>query len=485
MFKNLRSIIALCIATTLSIPSAPLMANSLNLPDIGTAASSTLTIDQELQYGDAYMRMLRNRAPIITDPVLSEYVDTLGHQLVANADDVKTPFTFFMIRDRNINAFAFFGGYVAIHSGLFLHAQSESELASVLAHEIAHVTQRHLARSMEDQARRSPVTMAALAGSLLLAIAAPEVGMAAITAATAGNIQGQINYTRSNEKEADRFGIATLSKAGFDVNAMPRFFGRLADEYRYATTLPPMLLTHPLPQDRVSDTRARAQNYPPKRVATSLNYHLARSRIVARYAGIKSDAAIDWFDRKESKAESNIKPAMQYGRALVYLDNQQLDKAAPILEKLRKQDSNNRFYLDALSDLYIAQNKPEKASKMLEHALKSEPNNPVLMINYANSLLVQEKYQQAIRILQRYTHENGNDVNGWHLLSEANIKLGNSQEDLAARAEILALKANWSKAIQYYTQAGQMAELGSLEQARYDARIDQLMVQRDRFMALQ
>ncbi|MCV5662768.1 M48 family metalloprotease, partial [Escherichia coli] len=123
--------------------------------------------------------------------------------------------------DRNINAFAFFGGYVALHSGLFLHARSESELASVVAHEIAHVTQRHLARSMEDQARRSPATLAALAGALLLSIASPEAGMAAITAATAGNMQSQINYTRSNEKEADRFGIATLAKAGFDVQAMP------------------------------------------------------------------------------------------------------------------------------------------------------------------------------------------------------------------------------------------------------------------------
>lgn len=156
----------------------------------------------------------------------------------------------------------FFGGYVALHSGLFLHARSESELASVVAHEIAHVTQRHLARSMEDQARRSPATLAALAGALLLSIASPEAGMAAITAATAGNMQSQINYTRSNEKEADRFGIATLAKAGFDVQAMPRFFGRLADEYRYASKPPPMLLTHPLPEDRVADSRQRAQAIP-------------------------------------------------------------------------------------------------------------------------------------------------------------------------------------------------------------------------------
>ncbi|USD31764.1 MULTISPECIES: beta-barrel assembly-enhancing protease [Vibrio] len=484
MFKHTRSIVCLCVAASLGAPS-PIYANTLDLPDIGTAASSTLTIDQELQYGDAYMRMLRNNQPIVNDPVLNEYIDSLGHQLVANANDVKTPFTFFMIRDRNINAFAFFGGYVALHTGLFLHAQSESELASVVAHEIAHVTQRHLARSMEEQARRSPATMAALAGSLLLAIAAPEAGIAAITATTAGNIQGQINYTRSNEKEADRFGIDTLAKAGYDVNAMPRFFSRLADEYRYASKPPPMLLTHPLPEDRITDSRARAQNYPARRVDPSLNYNLARARIVARYAGISAKSAMDWFSRTEKKAPENLKVSFQYGRALVHLDNNELDEASEILQSLIKLQPDNNFYLDAMSDLYIAQEKASQAENMLQAALKDKPKNSVLTINYANVLMKQDKNEEAIRVLQRYTHDNPNDVNGWHLLSEANIHLGRSDEDLAARAEVLALKANWNKAIQYYTQASQLAELGSLKQARYDARIDQLMVQRDRFMALQ
>ncbi|WP_394248046.1 M48 family metalloprotease [Vibrio profundi] len=484
MFKRTRSIVCLCIAAALSTP-APTFANSPALPDIGTAAGGTLTIDQELIYGDAYMRILRNSQPIVNDPVLNEYITNLGHRLVANANDVKTPFQFFMIRDRNINAFAFFGGYVALHSGLFLHAQTESELASVVAHEIAHVTQRHLARSMEDQARRSPATMAALVGGLLLAIAAPEAGIAAITATTAGNMQSRINYTRSNEKEADRFGINTLAKAGFDVNAMPRFFGRLADEYRYASTPPPMLLSHPLPEARITDSRQRAQNYPPLRVAPSLDYHLARARIVARYAGINSDAAMDWFERRSKKATPAIAPSFEYGKALVYLDSKQLDKAEPILSKLIQNDPMNSFYLDALADLHIAQKQPEVAIKEMQSALTRKPNNPVLTINYANALLEDEQFEESVKVLQRYTHDNPNDTNGWHLLSKANISLANSDEDLAARAEILALQANWNKAIQYYTQASQIAELGSLKQARYDARIDQLMIQRDRFLALQ
>lgn len=483
MLKHARSLLCLCLTTAFSTQVAT--ANNLDLPDIGTTASSTLTIAQEIQYGDAYMRTLRSRSPIINDPVLNEYIDSLGHRLVAHATDVKTPFTFFMINDPNINAFAFFGGHVALNSGLFLHAQSESELASVVAHEIAHITQRHLARSMEDQARRSPATIAAIAGSLLLAIAAPQAGIAAISATTASTIQGKINHTRSSEKEADRFGMSTLAKSGFDVNAMPRFFGRLAAEYRYASKPPPMLLTHPLPESRIADSRARAQNYAAHRVAPSLNYHLARARVVARYAHIDAKQALDWMERKQKRAPKDIAAAFQYGKALIYLDDNQLDKASTLLQGLLKLDANNRFYLDAMSDLYIAQKKAGKAQKMLSRALNSAPHNSVLTINYANVLLKQDKNAEAIKVLQRYTHDHPDDVNGWDLLSQANIHLGISDEDLAARGEILALKANWNKAIQYYTQASQIAELGSLKQARYDARIDQLMVQRDRFLALQ
>ncbi len=481
MWKKARTLVALTLATTLSLPALP---NSQNLPDIGTAAAGTLTIDQELIYGDAYMRMLRASQPIINDPVINEYITNLGHRLVAHSDDVKTPFHFFMIRDRNINAFAFFGGYIALHSGLFLHAKTESELASVMAHEIAHVTQRHLARGMEEQARRTPATIAALAGSLLLAIAAPEAGIAAITATQASAMQGQINYTRSNEKEADRFGINTLAKAGFDVYAMPGFFGRLADEYRYSSTPPPMLLTHPLPQDRITDSRARAQQYRPKQLQASIQYHLAKARIIARYANLEAESALDWFERRLKKNNPTLEPGYKYGQALVYLDNEQLEKAEVILNNLLKQDSLNEFYLDALSDLFIYQQRPEKAIQMLEKALDKKPHNPVLLINYANALIESGHHHKAISILQRYTHERATDINGWQLLSEAHGKLGNSAENLAAKGEIFALKAHWSKALQNFTQASQLAELGSLDQARYDARIDQLLMQRERFLSL-
>lgn len=468
-----------------SICLSPLAySKDIDLPDIGTVASSTLTIDQENIYGDAYMRSMRGSQPIINDPVLSDYINSLGHKLVANSENVKTPFYFFLIRNRELNAFAFFGGHVAVHSGLFLYTKTESELASVLAHEISHVTQRHLARSMEAEANRTPATIAALAGSLLLAIAAPQAGVAALTATTAGKLQGQINYTRANEEEADRFGITTLAKAGFNPYAMPGFFGRLADQYRYASKPPEMLLTHPLPDSRITDSRERANHYKHVNIAPSLEFQLARARIIARYTGLEAPAAEDWMNRHDSKTSDTIHTAMEYGRALIYLDEQKFSKAQPIIETLLAAHPLNLFYLDAASDLYIGLKKPQKSVKIMEEASLQSPDNNVIMVNYANALLEAKENNKAIKILRRYTHEHHEDTVGWSLLSKADANVGNQSEELASRAELYALKADWDHAIQFYSQASQLAKIGSLEQARYDARIDQLMAQREQFLAL-
>lgn len=450
------------------------------LPEIGMAAASTLSIEKEMEYGDAYMRMIRASMPVINDPLLTEYIQDLGHRLVANASDVRTPFNFFMIQNNDINAFAFFGGHVAVHSGLFLYAKNESELASVMAHEIAHITQRHLARSMEDQAKRSPATLAALIGSLMLAIAAPEAGIAAMHATTAASAQGQINYTRSNEKEADRIGIATLAKSNFDVQAMPRFFGRLADQYRYASKPPPMLLTHPLPESRISDSRSRASQYPTKTVATSERYQLAQARIVARYAGLDNDAAQGWFDHELKSSDPTRRNALNYGKALAFIDAGKYQQAHTLLDRLLAKEPNNRFYIDSATDLDLHQKHYDKAIKRLDVALNNYPDQKVLRLNLANALQEAGRNSDSIPILTRYTYDYPNDTNGWHLLAKAQAADGRRDAELAARAELLALRGAWEKAIQMYIQASQLVEINSLDQARYDARIDQLRLTRQR-----
>ncbi|MFS1875231.1 M48 family metalloprotease [Enterovibrio norvegicus] len=473
------------LVASLALPSPAIATTYSDLPDIGTAAAGTLTVEKEIEYGDAYMRILRGSQPIVSDPLLSEYVSSLGASLLANANDVKTPFEFFLIRNRDTNAFAFFGGHVALHTGLFLHAKTESELASVVAHEIAHLTQRHLARAMEQQARQSPLTMAALVGSLLLAIAAPQAGIAAAQATTAASIQSRINYTRSNEKEADRIGIETLSRSGFDANAMPTFFTRMADQYRFASTPPQFLLTHPLPDSRITDSRSRAQQYPQRSVPLSPNYQLARARVIARFAGIDSAAALDWFNRNSKSASPALKQSMNYGKALVYIDSRQFEKATALLTPLLKRQPNNPFFLDAATDLDVNQKKYDSAINRLNHALETQPNNAVLLLNRDYALVNAGRFKEAISGLLKYTHRYPADTNGWSLLQEASDSHGDRAGALAAQGELYALQGRWHKAINNYTQASQLVDLGSLDQARYDARIDQLRVEESRFNALQ
>ena len=281
----LKKAVAFVLSTSLLLQNAPLVyADNINLPDIGTAAASTLSIGQEMEMGDYYMRLLRADAPIINDPVLNQYINDLGKKLVLKSESVQTPFHFYIMKSNVLNAFAFFGGNVVIHSRLILDTNNESQLASVMAHEIGHVTQRHLARAMENQNRNSPYVWGATLGSLLLTLANPEAGMMAITSTMAGSTQSMISFTQSNEQEADRVGLRTLARAGFDPYASSEFLQKLADETRFSSKPPEILLTHPLPNSRLSDIRNRSLQYSKKDVAPSLNYYLAKARLAILFS---------------------------------------------------------------------------------------------------------------------------------------------------------------------------------------------------------
>ena len=230
--------------------SSPMGYANNDLPDLGTAAVNTFSLEKETEFGDAYMRVIRGSAPMVNDPVLNQYLTELGNKLVAHATGVKTPFYFFLLRNDEINAFAFFGGHVGVHTGLFLNADTESELASVLGHEITHVTQRHLARSLEAQQKSSPATIAGLLGAILLTIASPQAGMAALATTQALATQSKINYTRLHEKEADRIGMQIMVDAGFDPNGAADFFGKLASRYRFTTK--PAFQDHSFPIETTS-----------------------------------------------------------------------------------------------------------------------------------------------------------------------------------------------------------------------------------------
>lgn len=473
--------LALCLLT-LCLQASPTQALN-KLPDIGGNAFSTLTPEKEKQLGDVMMRQTRGSLPMIYDPLLDEYINALGNRLVARANDVKFPFKFYWVNDRNINAFASLGGNIASHSGTLAIADSESEFASVMAHEIAHVTQRHIARFVEAQNQRAPLTLASLLGAIVLATVNPEAGMAAMMASQGAAQQSAINFTRSNEQEADRIGMNILAEAGFDPNAVPQFFTRLSEQSRFVNQQLAFLQTHPLSQARVSDTRLRAQQYPQRFVPDSQDFTLSKARILARYHHDTKDALII-FRRKLTEPGGNTR-ANRYGLAVTLLDNKLYDEALGHISELLEQDEHNLYYLDVYTDILIGQQKYQQALERLQQAYLLRPNNQVVTLNYANAAVKAGSYGLAIHLLRNLLYYKDDNILAYDLLSEA-YKL---QEDFAkyyeARADLFYQMANYPKAIDDLNEAlNHLKADARLENRRIEAKKRQLQAEFERLQRM-
>ena len=453
------------------------------LPEIGAAGTSVLSIEKERIIGDAMMRQLRGQQAVMNDPILNEYINTLGNDMVKNARDVNYSFEFFLVNNKEINAFAFFGGHIGVHSALITTADNESELASVLAHEISHVTQRHLARKIEAQQRTQPLSTAGLISGILIALVNPTVGMAALSTSMAASQQASINYTRGNEQEADRVGIELLANSGYDPYGAPNFFSKLAEKYRYTTKPPAMLLTHPLPDSRISDARIRAQKYPVRPLAPSLNFELAKARILSRYHNTP-EQSISYYQGLLDKKRYIIKEAAEYGLAIAYFEDKQYTKSFDILAKLFSKDRRNLFYLDVLSDLGIAMKQFDSTLEMLDKLHAIMPNNQVVTLNYANVLYEAGKYEQAGSLLRDFLLVKPEHFIAYDILTNVYEKLNDTAMKHATKAEVYALIGAYPRAVDELQTAYKHATKTPLTQKRFKARILQFQEQQDKLKRL-
>ena len=453
------------------------------LPEIGAAGFSALSIDKERLIGEAMMKHLRASQPIVNDPVLIEYINDLGNRMVRNAHDVHYNFQFFLVNNKELNAFAFFGGHIGIHTGLLTTADTESELASVVAHEISHVTQRHLARKMEAQNRNQPLTMAGMISGVLLTLINPTVGMAALSTSMAASQQASINYTRTNEKEADRVGIQLLANSGFDPMGAPNFFGKMAEQYRYTSKPPAMLLTHPLPESRISDARVRAQNFPARQIRASLDFELAKARIKSRYEGNAQDN-IKIYLKDIEKQRYSYKQAAQYGLAIAYFENKEYQKSLKIINSLISEDNNNLFYIDLLTDIHINTKNFTPALEKLKELNLLMPNNQVVTLNYANILNEAESFQQAETLLQDFLLIQPDNFVAHDLLTETYRKQNKMAMMHATKAEVFALLGGYSRAVDELQTGYNFADDKPLVKKRIKARIIQLQEQENKLKRL-
>lgn len=448
-----------------------------DLPTIGTAAGGTMSIERERLIGDYFMRQIRAQAPMVEDPVLREYLTDLGNKLVLHSNNVRFPFTFFWIQDQNINAFAFLGGYVGVHTGLIEQAQDESELASVLAHEVAHVTQRHIARNMERMEASAPASIAQIVSGIILSLANPQLGMAVLTGSLAGVQQRQINYTRQFELEADRFGMTALAAAGFDPQGAPRFFSRLAAQYRYTTQVPQFLITHPLPESRIADTRSRAEILGRRNLDPSLDFELAKARVRVRYSNSAARDVLLNMEADEhnaAHAHQNTRDAARYGQALALFALERYAEADEILQPLHQQDSLNLFYIDTISDVWLAQGKYKETVDFLTRAYMRRPNNQVVTLNLAYAANQAQEYELSVKILNDYLLRNRDDRLAYELLYEAHQRAGNSVSMHEAQAEVHILRGMFELAIEELHNAfSKTPEDRTLTRQRIQGRIEQ------------
>jgi predicted Zn-dependent protease len=372
------------------------------LPEMGTAAQATLSIEDEYRIGRMVMRGLRDTGVVLEDPEVGEYLQSLGLRLSSLAHDGNRNFNFFVVRDSAINAFALPGGFIGIHSGLLLETNKESELAAVLAHEVAHVTQRHIARGLENQVRTNLVSTAATLAAILigaLAGGSSDATIGAVTAAQNMAIQSQINYTREHEYEADRIGIGLLHSAGFDPAAMAGFFDTMGRRTQLGPDrVPELLRTHPVTSARVAEARGRANQLGATTVSPeSVGYAITKERI--RVLGTPAGVDPRAYYRSLTENEADLSLAQTYGMALAQLMAGDATAAIATFTRLRDQHPEVLQFHAALGQAQLAAGQTKAALATLERARELAPRNVPITVRYGEALLQAGRPKRAHEVL--------------------------------------------------------------------------------------
>ena len=417
------------------------------LPDLGDVAQSDFSPLQERRLGETIMREIRADRTYYDDAEATDYINTLGERLASHSPDARQHFDLFLIQDNQINAFALPGGFIGVNTGLLLNAQSESEVASVLAHEIAHVTQRHIARMIAQQKQSQIASLAAFAVALLAARANSQVAQAAATFGQAGVIQSQLNFTRENEREADRVGVQMLDQAGFDPRAMPVFFERLQRATRiYEGGAPSYLRTHPLTFERIADVQNRVENLPYRQVPDSLEFQLVRAKL--RVDAESPREAVTFFEQSLAERKFLSEAASRYGLAVSLLRTQNHARARKELEALRKIAQPSPI-IDAFAcRLQAAAGEVPAALGCYRRALATYPGYRALTYDYADTLLRNRQPDIALKVVEERLQVHTDDYKLYLLQARAYAALNKRLAQHRAQGEAYARMGNIPGAVE-------------------------------------
>lgn len=449
------------------------VAFSNELPDLGDVSATVLSPLQEQAIAEQILREVAVSDDVLQDVEVIDYLQALGARLVANGPDKRQKFNFFVVRDNTINAFAMPGGVIGVHTGLILAANNESELASVLGHEIGHVTQRHLARMLASQKYDMFKNIAGIALALLVARSNPQLATGALTTASAVGVQNQLDYTREHEREADRIGLQILDSGGFDSRAMPAFFTTLQRGSRFSEgSAPGFLRTHPLTSERIADVTNRVEQMPYRQVSDSVEFQYVRAKLRAMQGGRQT--AIDVFEQNIRERRYANEAAEHYGLAYAYLLKGAYEQVERELVWLKKNAPQHAMIERLGARLEVAKNNPQQAAKQYAAALKSYPDNRALIYGYVEHYLAIGQADKAIQLAREKQALYPDDAYLYDMLAKAYAMQNKALLSHQALSEAYYRKYDLARAIEQMDLAVKANDGDFYQKSIVESRLKQL-----------
>lgn len=454
--------------------------STTDLPEMGDSSATVLSAEDELRIGRETYRKLQLNGAVIEDPIVTEYIQRIGKQLAAGANAPNTQFTFFAVNASSINAFALPGGFIGVHAGLILASKSENELASVIAHEIAHVSQHHIARSVEQANKMNLPMTAALVAAILLGGSDPQVANAAVAATLGGSQQMRINFTRANEAEADRVGMQLLASSDFDPHGMAEFFSRLEGESRYyGQGVPEFLRTHPVTTSRIAEAADRARQFPARMMKEDSHYYgLVKARLRLQLAD-SPDVLLKQLDESKDKNQKSTEYD-RYLRALIYEKQGKNDAARNQYKSLLKQYPDRIAFLYGLAQLETEQNHFDAAIALYRRGLDLYPGNELLTLSLSEALIDKHDFDSARTLIDQHLAHNPNSSKAYRLLARLEAASNHKAASHLAQAEYYYLTGELHSALDQLNTAKRLDKLDLYHASRIDARLKQIKDELDR-----
>ncbi len=444
------------------------------LPDLGDSSQLVISAKEEQAIARAILREVAVSPEIIQDIEVIDYLKNLGNRLVAYSPNKTQQFNFFVVNESSINAFAMLGGVIGVHTGLILASNSESEVASVLGHEIAHVTQRHLPRMIAQQKNDTIKSVLGIALALLVARANPQLSAGTMTAASAMGVQKQLDFTRENEKEADRVGFQILTDAGFDGRAMVSFFGTLQKGSRFSEgAAPSFLRTHPITSERISDMSNRVKDTRYRQIPDNPDFVYIKSKLRA-INGTPQSAVAEFEGSIKDKRYMN-EAAERYGLAIAYMRKNDFVKARQEVEWLKTNAKKDALIETLACKLEVATNQPTQALNLYLKALNIYPNYRALIYGLAEHYLMTNEPEKTIRLINDKLNIYPDDSYFFELLSKAYSKQGKELLQYQAQSEAYYRKFNLPRAIEQMEFAAKSKDGNFYQKSIVESRLKQLI----------